>query len=260
MNARFDTATPIARDVLLARGRVQARFTRNASDMAAVQSLRARVFRAESGAPSDRDRFDDLCRHLVIEDRETGGLLGSLRLLYLPDGSAIERSYAAQFYDVSRLARYPGAMLEIGRFCLEPQAQDGDALRVAWGALAALVDAERIEMLFGCTSFAGTDAAPYRAAFAWLQARHLAPAIWSPGRAAPQVMDLAGPDAHVPDPRRAVAEMPALLRTYLAMGGWVSDHAVIDDDLGTLHVFTGVEIKSIPPARARALRAIATAG
>ena len=39
------------------------------------------------------------------------------------------------------------------------------------------------------------------------------------------------------------------------MGGWVSDHAVVDNDLGTLHVFTGVEISRIPAARARLLRA-----
>ena len=48
--------------------------------------------------------------------------------------------------------------------------------------------------------------------------------------------------------------MPPLLRTYLMMGGWVSDHAVIDRDLGTLHVFTGVEIKGVPEGRVRALR------
>jgi L-ornithine Nalpha-acyltransferase len=48
--------------------------------------------------------------------------------------------------------------------------------------------------------------------------------------------------------------MPPLLRTYLAMGGWVSDHAVVDRDLNTLHVFTGLEIRAIPPARARLLR------
>jgi len=51
--------------------------------------------------------------------------------------------------------------------------------------------------------------------------------------------------------------MPPLLRAYLRMGGWVSDHAVIDRDLGTLHVFTGLEIRAVPPARARALRAVA---
>ena len=52
-------------------------------------------------------------------------------------------------------------------------------------------------------------------------------------------------------------KMPPLLKTYLMMGGWVSDHAVVDPDLNTMHVFTGVEIKSIPPARKKLLRAVA---
>ncbi|MGR3710973.1 MAG: ornithine-acyl-ACP acyltransferase, partial [Alterinioella nitratireducens] len=60
-----------------------------------------------------------------------------------------------------------------------------------------------------------------------------------------------------PDPRHALARMPSLLRSYLMMGGRVSDHAVIDCDLGTLHVFTGLEIAAIPPARATRLRQIA---
>jgi putative hemolysin len=51
--------------------------------------------------------------------------------------------------------------------------------------------------------------------------------------------------------------MPPLLRTYLMMGGWVSDHAVIDRHLNTLHVFTGVEIGTIPATRKRLLRALA---
>jgi hypothetical protein len=41
------------------------------------------------------------------------------------------------------------------------------------------------------------------------------------------------------------------------MGGWVSDHAVIDRQMNTLHVFTGLEIAAIPPNRARLLRALA---
>jgi len=39
--------------------------------------------------------------------------------------------------------------------------------------------------------------------------------------------------------------------------GWVSDHMVVDHAMGTLHVFTGVELDSIPEARKRRLRAIA---
>ena len=37
-------------------------------------------------------------------------------------------------------------------------------------------------------------------------------------------------------------KMPPLLRAYLLMG-WVSDHAVIDNKLNTLHVFTGLEVR-----------------
>ncbi|MEM9211400.1 MAG: ornithine-acyl-ACP acyltransferase, partial [Pseudomonadota bacterium] len=51
----------------------------------------------------------------------------------------------------------------------------------------------------------------------------------------------------------ALRQIPPLLKTYLRMGGWVSDHAVIDRDLRTIHVFTGVEIAKIPPARRKAL-------
>ena len=48
--------------------------------------------------------------------------------------------------------------------------------------------------------------------------------------------------------------VPPLLRSYLAMGGWVSDHLVVDRDLGTLHVFAGLEVRAVPVARALALR------
>jgi len=41
------------------------------------------------------------------------------------------------------------------------------------------------------------------------------------------------------------------------MGGWVSDHAVVDHEMHTLHVFTGLEIAAIPIVRAKALRDIA---
>ena len=41
------------------------------------------------------------------------------------------------------------------------------------------------------------------------------------------------------------------------MGGWLSDHAVEDRGLDTLHVFTCVEVEKVPTARAESLRAVA---
>jgi len=246
----------------LRKGRYLARQAVGPDDVAAAQRLRHRVFIERAGAPDrpcgrDTDMFDGACRHVLIEQVPSGRLVGCFRLLPLDNGSEIGASYAAQYYDLSGLGRYSGPMAEIGRFCIDPAHHDADILRVAWGALTRYVDQEGVEMLFGCSSFPGVETGAYLDAFAMLKERHLAPPRWQPAIKAPDVFCYARKLRRRPDARRAMLTMPPLLRTYLAMGGWVSDHAVVDRELNTLHVFTGLEIRAIPPARARALRGIA---
>jgi putative hemolysin len=132
-------------------------------------------------------------------------------------------------------------------------------LRLAWAALTQIVDERSVGLLFGCTSFAGTSPVPYRSAFGLLAQKNLAPAQWLPRRRAQETVDLAQ-RAGETDPKQGLSQLPPLLRSYLAMGGWVSDHAVIDRRLGTLHVFTGLEIARIPAVRKRLLRAMALPG
>lgn len=239
----------------LERGSYRARLARSAEDMAAVQRLRALCFRA--GVARDGDAFDAHCDHVVVEERRTGEILCCFRLMPLSRGAEIGRSYSAQYYGLAALEAYDAPMAELGRFCTARGARDPDILRIAWGAMTAYVDARGVEMLFGCSSFDGTEAEAYHDAFAMLRERHLAPGRWRPRVKAPQVVRFAERLGLRPDVRRAMRAMPPLLKTYLAMGGWVSDHAVVDRDLGTLHVFTGLEIAAIPAARKRLLRAVA---
>ncbi|MCB1356993.1 MAG: GNAT family N-acetyltransferase, partial [Maritimibacter sp.] len=226
--------------------RYRVRLAATAADLARAQALRARLFRGATGG-SDADRFDHLCRHLLVEDRDTGAVVCTCRLLELSDGSRIGESYSAQFYELAALGGFAGRMVEIGRFCIAPEARDTDVLRLAWAALTRMVEAEGIELLFGCSSFPGTDAEAFRDAFALLAARYMAPRKWLPRVKAPEVVRFARVPRGKPDLKRAQKTMPPLLRTYLAMGGWVSDHAVRDRDLGTLHVFTGLEVGQVPP-------------
>ena len=231
------------------QARYQVRFAADAAELEAALALRSRVFR--NGAP-DRDKFDDLCRHMVIERLGDGTIVGTFRVMSLASGTEIGLSYSAQSYGLEALASYPAPMLELGRFCIAPEVSDPDVLRVAWGALARIVDDEAVEFLFGCSSFQGTDSARYRDALALLRARYLAPEVWAPTEKAPEVVPLG---LEVADRGLALKGMPPLLRSYLTMGGWVSDHAVLDREMDTLHVFTGLEIASIPEARARSIRA-----
>ncbi|WP_417723632.1 GNAT family N-acetyltransferase [Salipiger sp.] len=240
--------------ILLSRGRLRARLAADARDVAAAQALRGLAFFGPGGR-ADRDAHDDLCDHVLIEAAEEEAPVACFRCLWLPDGAALGRSYAARFYDLDRLSALDGPLLELGRFCVRPGLTDPDVLRIAWGAITALVDARAGRMLFGCVSFRGTDPAPYGDALARLGAHHAAPERRRIGVKAPEVVRL-GPGPG--DGRAAMKQMPPLLRTYLSMGGWVSDHAVVDREMNTLHVFTGVETAAIPPARARALRAIAS--
>ncbi|MCH2250865.1 MAG: GNAT family N-acetyltransferase [Cognatishimia sp.] len=236
------------------KARYRAYQAQTASDVLAAQRLRHLAFKGVDGL--DAEEFDQICTHILVEDRKTGALVCCFRFLPLNSGHEIARSYSAQYYELSALRDFQGTMVEMGRFCIHPEVQDPDILRVAWAAMTDYVDENDVELLFGCSSFKGTDAQEYFDAFAMLRDRHIAPKRWLPRVKAPNVFRFAARLRQKPDLKQAQLRMPPLLRTYLMMGGWVSDHAVVDEQMNTLHVFTGLEIKAIPPARKRLLRAM----
>jgi putative hemolysin len=245
----------------LCKGRYRARIAQTKADLIAAQRLRAVAFLQAASRDHgilDQDSFDERCTHILVEEVEGGRLVCCFRMLALGDGGEIRRSYSAQFYELSALTKFQGTMVEMGRFCIAPDVHDPDILRVAWGAITRFVDENGVELLFGCSSFQGADAEKHRDAFAMLAERHIAPRHWLPRVKSPSVVRFADRLRRAtPDIKRSMLAMPPLLRTYLMMGGWVSDHAVIDKQLNTLHVFTGLEIAAIPPARKKLLRTVA---
>ncbi len=103
----------------------------------------------------------------------------------------------------------------------------------------------------------GIRAETYCDTFAFLKEKYIAPGRWLSGvksRDAYRFGELEKNENL--DFRLAMKRMPPLLRTYLAMGGWISGHAMIDRDLNTVHVFTGLGIASMSPSRAGILKSI----
>lgn len=243
------------------KGKYRARLAETAADQESAQRLRFLAFASEHGADSrqnglDSDQFDPLCKHFLIENRRTGQLLCCFRIMIFPSGAEISKSYSAQFYELSALESYSAPMVELGRVCVHPAENDPDLLRLAWAAITRYVDNHDVELLFGCSSFKGINTDSYSDAFAILRDKHLAPKRWLPRVKAPKLFSFSKLLRRTGDTEKGMRLMPPLLKTYLMMGGWVSDHAVIDRHMNTLHVFTGVEIRAIPAARKRLLRAL----
>jgi len=242
---------------VLHKGKYTARLASAAADIRAAQRLRYRAFIDPAGTGLDADGFDDECQHVLIEEPGSGTLVGCFRVMGLKSGQEIGQSYAAQYYQLCALENYPGKMIEMGRFCIAPGLRDPEIVRLAWAMMTRIVDGEGFEMMFGCSSFPGVQTAPHLEAFSLLKQHYIAPKRWSPMIKAPEVFQFTKDLAKGSGKKPAMRALPPLLRTYLMMGGWVSDHAVIDRGLNTLHVFTGLEVKQVPVGRARVLRAVA---
>jgi L-ornithine Nalpha-acyltransferase len=236
------------------QGGLSARPARTGDEVDGCLSLRALAFRGNAAA-ADGDGFDALCLQLAVSAAK-GPILATLRVQPHPEGQI--EGYAAQVYDLAALAAQPGAALELGRLCVHPGHSGPDPVRLLWAGVARLVDVWGAARLIGCTSMPGQDPEPLAPALGLLARRHLGPAHLQPrvraGRARP-LSDWSG--AATP---QGAALLPPLLRAYLALGGWVSDHLVIDPDLNTCHVFTCVEISAMPEGRKRVLRALAGQG
>ncbi len=212
-------------------------------------ALRRRLFRGDRAG--DEDQYDETARVVLIRRAGRGAeAVGGFRLTLFPDGGAAGAGYSAQFYDLGPLARIRRPVAELGRLCLVPGADGPDLFRLVLAALARFTGEHRLALLFGAASFAGADAARHAPALAWLTAHAHGPEGLRPLARAAAPVPVAAPDP---------GGLPAVLRFYLNAGAWVGTGAVADPALDTLHVFTALEPDRVPPARARALRALAAA-
>ena len=225
----------------------------NPVDIKEAQAFRCKAFGVVNESGLDKDEYDQKFNHIIIRDRRHRKVVGYFRYNCYSSGSRIQNGYSAAHYDLTALERFDKPVLEVGRVCTDPFANDPDILRLVWAYLAQFVEKRNIVFVFGCTSFEGTDYKKYIDCFAVLRARYLGPKNMLPSVKSQSVLKFAKKFRSEVNLKTAMMKMPPLLRAYLLMGGWVSDHAVIDNKLNTLHVFTGLEVSKIPPAKKRFL-------
>ena len=211
----------------------------------------------------DVDPFDAHCEHVLVRlprraGESRGRVVGTYRLL-APD--AVERAgglYCATEFDLRPLAALRPRMAELGRACVHPDCRSGGVVLALWGAVVRYTLAHSIDTLLGSVSVPvrGFDAprrgstsemdadGAVRALWAWLASAHLAAPQWQvqPLRAFPVAAHaILGAESAFAAPERTEAsvrapsraEVPALIKGYLACNAKVLGPPALDEDFGT---------------------------
>lgn len=236
---------------------LEVRLATSSAEVEAAQRLRYRVFYDEMGAKPtpamansgrDFDDFDELCDHLLVIDRMRGdgaeGVVGTYRL-QRRDSEKFRRFYTASEYDVAKIVAFPGKVLELGRSCVDPAYRTRMTMQCLWRGIAGYVFTHGIDLMFGCASLHGTDPQALAVPLSFLYHHHLAPESIRP-RALPELfaeMNLL--PAEKVDVRKAVDELPPLVKGYLRLGGFVGDGAVVDRQFNTTDVCVIVKTELI---------------
>jgi putative hemolysin len=232
-------------------GRFTVRLAESDDDVAAAQRLRYRVFVEEMGAapsPGDaadrreRDRFDPYFEHLLLIDNEPDdpdverGVVGVYRLLRGAKAKDGIGFYGAGEYDLTLLENSPRETLELGRSCVDANHRGGAGMHLLWTGLGQYVGEHEVGVMFGVASFHGADPAPLAQALSYLHHNHLAPPDL-------RVTAIAGSRARMDilppediDEVEAMRQIPALIKAYIRLGGFVGEGAYIDRDFNTVDV------------------------
>ena len=242
--------------VLAIAGALEVRLAETEHEVEQAQRLRYSVFYEEMSAiPSpqmreagrDFDKYDDVCDHLLVVDREAHGedgqplVVATYRLTREKDAARAGGFYTASEYDIAPMLNglpKDTKFLELGRSCVlkSYRARPGTK-QLLWKGLMAYVARFDIDLMFGCASLAGTDPDALALPLSYLHHFHAMP---------PELRVRARPELFVEmnrmpkeaiEAREGLRSLPPLLKGYVRAGCRIGDGAVIDRQFGTTDVF-----------------------
>lgn len=226
---------------------LEVRLAGSKAEIEAAQRLRYRVFYEEMGAQPnaamaaekrDFDEFDDYCDHLLVINnraKEDFGVIGTYRL-HRRDNPNFKGYYSSAEYDIAKIEAFKGAVLELGRSCVDAEWRTKMTMQLLWRGIAGYVFAHKIDLLFGCASLSGTDPDGIAAELTYLHHNHLAPPALRPRARTERYVDMRRLPPSQVDNRRVLLTLPPLIKGYLRLGGMVGDGAVVDHQFNTTDV------------------------
>lgn len=209
-------------------------------DVRDSQRLRYRIFAEEMGARLrtletglDSDALDPYCRHVIVRDRSTQEVVASTRVLLDAEAQQAGGFYSTSEFDIGKLQRAAGPMVEIGRTCVHPDYRSGSAISLLWSGLARFIDIHRYQYLIGCASVPMDDGGEAATAiYNLLKQKYLVPVTErvTPRRPLPACVQS---DAE----QRTPPSLPPLLKAYIRLGARIGGEPCWDPDFGCADFF-----------------------
>ncbi len=227
---------------LLTVGPYEVRLAETRAELNATVKLRQDVFfgyRDENDRPGLEKR-DETAHHLIVIEKLSDGcqkIVGNLRLINSLYKDSAENFYSDEYYDYSALLdRYGRANephIELGRFCIAEGLRHGKILMLLWKSATLYLKHFDPSMMFGISSFSGTDLSVHLPALTMLRETRLVEDGFMPTAKldAASLYDI--PAAKI----EGQAEVPTLVKGYLKMGARISDTYYIDHLYQTIFVF-----------------------
>jgi putative hemolysin len=239
-----------------AAGPLEVRLAKKAHEVRSAQRLRYNVFYKEMSAiPAaatliarrDVDAFDTICDHLNVVDHDWPRLVfgfhrprvvGTYRLLRQEIAERHGGFYTQSEFDVASLiGRHPNArFLELGRSCVLPAYRNKRTVELLWHGISNYVAQHRVDVLIGCASLEGTNPDKLATQLSFLHHFAGAPEQWRASALPSRYVEMNRIAKDAIDTKKALRELPPLVKGYLRLGAYIGDGAVIDHQFGTTDV------------------------
>jgi putative hemolysin len=229
------------------RASYRLRLATTPEDLHAAQRLRFEVFNLELGeglAAShalgrDEDAYDAYCDHLLVEQEDTGEVVGTYRLQTGQLAAAHLGYYSEQEFDFAPYEPLRCEMVELGRACVHRDHRHLGVLGLLWRGIVIYALDRQARYLIGCSSLTSQDPAIGAATHAYFVEKDFL--------ADPQLCTVPTPAFECP--LGLIAETcpppPKLLRTYLSIGAKICGPPAIDREFGTIDFLTLLDLHTL---------------
>jgi putative hemolysin len=250
-------------------GRYRMRLAESAEDRIAACRLRFRVFNIEMGkglessyrTGLDIDEFDDVCEHLIVEDKQQDNparrIVGTYRMQTGTTAARHRGYYSEQEFNLAPYEPLRPGVLELGRASIDREHRTPEVLTLLWRGIAQYATDMGLRYLIGCSSLTSKDPAEGWALYRQLEAfRVSAEFETTPTAACACPNEQQGNDAQLsscPSESNVPAgsppvKVPKLLKTYLAIGARIAAPPAWDREFGTIDFLTLLDLRLLSPA------------